>query len=51
MSSVDTTTRATKIWQDILDAPPDVTPDADRTAELERYIALKTEAGGAAPVS
>ena len=49
--SVDTTTRATKIWQDILEAPPEVVPDADRAAALEHYIALRSEAGGAAPVS
>lgn len=48
--SLDTTTRATKIWQEILKAPaPAQNPDS--VAALRAYIARRTEAGGAPPES
>ncbi|MEM7403841.1 MAG: trimethylamine methyltransferase family protein [Pseudomonadota bacterium] len=49
--SVDATTRATGIWQRILaeEAPPPI--DADRDGALKAYIARRSEAGGAHPVS
>ena len=49
--SRDATARATDIWQGILDAPSPVKPDANRLADLHEYIARRTAAGGAAPVS
>lgn len=49
--AIDTHTRATGVWKSILEA--DVRPelDEDRVAALTAYIAKRTEAGGAAPVS
>lgn len=49
--SVDATTRATGIWQDILAAPHGFTPDGDRTEALSAYIAKASALGGALPVS
>ena len=49
--SVDASTRATGIWQDILASPSGAHIDQDRLAELRRSIAKSTEAGGALPVS
>jgi trimethylamine--corrinoid protein Co-methyltransferase len=48
---VDATTRATGIWQSILDTPSQVAVDGDRREALTSYIAKATKAGGAAPVS
>ena len=48
--SLDASTRATKVWQEIVDAPA-VATDADAGARLEKYIAKRTAHGGAAPVS
>jgi trimethylamine--corrinoid protein Co-methyltransferase len=47
----DASTRATKIWKDILtaDARPDV--DAGKVAEMRRYIERRTAEGGAPPES
>ncbi|MEM1352655.1 MAG: trimethylamine methyltransferase family protein [Pseudomonadota bacterium] len=49
--ALDATTRATKIWKDILatDARPQV--DADRVAALKEFIARRTAEGGAPPES
>jgi trimethylamine--corrinoid protein Co-methyltransferase len=47
----DATKRATTLWQDILSQPPKISVDQDRLATLQEYIAKRTAAGGAAPVS
>lgn len=48
--AVDTTTRATGIWQEVLTRPgPSV--DTDRVAALDAYIAARTKAGGTPPES
>ncbi|MEM8632785.1 MAG: trimethylamine methyltransferase family protein [Pseudomonadota bacterium] len=47
----DASERATGIWQELLAAPPTLYGAADRRAALEHYIAARTAAGGAAPVS
>ena len=50
--SEDATTRATRIWQELLDThqpPPSVTPE--KVSRLEDFIRQRTEAGGAAPDS
>ena len=49
--SIDTSTRATAVWEKILedDERPDVDPD--KVAALHAYIAKRTAAGGAPPES
>ena len=49
--SVDATTRATGIWQDILSQSNPINPNPDRLGGLQDYIAKGTAKGGAAPVS
>ncbi len=49
--SVDATTRATGLWQNILATPPDVPVNDARRGALQDYIAKATATGGAAPVS
>ena len=49
--SLDANTRATAIWQDILDGPPNFTPDADKVDALQAYVAKRIEQGGAPPES
>lgn len=48
--AVDTTTRATAIWQDILTKPGPAI-DQDRAAALDDFVAKRTAAGGAPPES
>ncbi|UWR22774.1 trimethylamine methyltransferase family protein [Sulfitobacter sp. S190] len=47
----DASTRATHVWQDILNGPVTAQVDADRLATLQDTVAHLTEAGGAPPVS
>ncbi len=47
----DASTRATAVWERIVDAGPAITPDPARLGALEDYIAKRTEAGGAPPES
>lgn len=50
--SEDATTRATKIWQNILENyQPPSTATEDRVAALNEFIKRKSESGGAAPDS
>lgn len=49
--SIDASTRATKIWQDIVAQEPKCYLAEDRLEELDAFIAKRKEAGGAAPVS
>lgn len=49
--ALDTTQRATSIWQDILAGPSNVTVDAARLGQLDDYIEKATADGGAHPVS
>lgn len=48
---MDASARANAIWKRILDEDRGPEIDADRAAALEAYVARRTEAGGAAPVS
>ncbi|MCV6584493.1 MAG: trimethylamine methyltransferase family protein [Marinibacterium sp.] len=49
----DTTQRATRIWQGILDGftPPEVATDPQRVGQLDDFIARRTAQGGAPPES
>lgn len=47
----DASTRATELWRAILDAPSPVAVDATRLGDLDDFIARRSEAGGAPPVS
>ncbi len=47
----DASTRATAVWQRILESEPNVTVDPDRAAELQSFIAKRSAAGGAPPES
>jgi len=47
----DTDQRANEVWKDILETPPDLNLSGDRVDELRNFIARRTDAGGAAPVS
>ncbi|MEM9269815.1 MAG: trimethylamine methyltransferase family protein, partial [Pseudomonadota bacterium] len=47
----DATTRATRIWKEILAQDKRPPTDGDRVAALNQYIAERTAAGGAAPES
>ncbi|MEM6467561.1 MAG: trimethylamine methyltransferase family protein, partial [Pseudomonadota bacterium] len=47
----DATTRATRIWKEILAQDNRPSTDGDRVAALTQYIAERTAAGGAAPES
>ena len=49
--SVDANTRATGIWERILDTSPAPNLDMDRVDALRAYIARRTAEGGAAPES
>lgn len=47
----DANTRATDVWQQIVNAEPVVKVDGDRLAALQSYIAKRTADGGAPPES
>lgn len=49
--SEDASTRATKIWKDILATHTQPATDPDRVGALRDFIARRTEAGGAPPES
>ena len=49
--ALDATTRATALWQKILDEDTSPAIDPDRAEALAAYIARRTEAGGAYPES
>ncbi|MGC1497873.1 MAG: trimethylamine methyltransferase family protein [Sulfitobacter sp.] len=47
----DASTRATAIWQNIIKEPSSFTPDPDRVAIMDDFIARRSAAGGALPES
>lgn len=47
----DATTRAAELWQQLAGAPPAYTPDPARLEAMERFIARRTDEGGAPPES
>jgi trimethylamine--corrinoid protein Co-methyltransferase len=47
----DASTRATDVWEAILAEPELSMTPPDRLAELDAFIARRTEEGGAPPVS
>jgi trimethylamine--corrinoid protein Co-methyltransferase len=47
----DATQRATEVWQKIIDAGPQIAPDAARVEALQAFIAKRTGEGGAPPES
>ena len=49
--SQDANTRATGVWQGILDGPPSITPDADMVAAMSDFVEKRTAEGGALPES
>ena len=48
---LDASQRATKIWQGILEKPPNHQTDHAKIEELEAYIARRTKEGGAPPLT
>ena len=49
--AVDTTTRASDLWQRILHDAPGPQVDQEALARLQEYVAVKSQAGGAPPES
>ena len=49
--SKEASTRATKVWKDIVNSDNALQVDGDRLEALQSYIARRTEEGGAFPES